>query len=900
METLSSSLLATKLYIPVQPTRFVARQPLTQRLQLWQNQGYRLTLVSAPAGYGKTMLVVDWIRKENLPAAWISLDEGDNDFVRFIHYLITSLRKLHPHLGDDSLKLLDQGQTSVQGLLTPLINQLTDLPDGHPFLLVLDDYHLIQAQAIHDAISFLVEYFPTHGHLVLITRADPPLPLARWRGRGQLNELRLVDLRFSEAETEAYLNLMLKLRLSTTEVDTLVARSEGWIAGLQMAAASIRECDNVADFMHALSGSQRNILDYLLEEVLQHLPGKTQDFLIHTSFLDRLCGPLCDAVLGLSGMSQSYLEGLERENLFTIPLDDHRCWYRYHHLFADLLQTRLFQLVDSSRLAELRQRASQWFELQGLQNEAIELAFQAQDFRRAAALMDQIADEMLKCGELVTFKRWLSNLPPESYQDRPSLCLYHAWVLLWSGAPAEMINASLEPIKNLEAQATALQQASLLPLQAFMCMVQGDISTAVQLARAALDDLPAQYSFLRSMAMIVLASAAQLENRDDRGEGFHDMAIQEGLSSGNLLLSLSMLSSLANLLQKEGRLSQAEQKYQQAFELALDTYGQPLPIATRAMVGLASIALERNHLSGIEAQLQEAVQLSQSWATNTSVNAYLILARSQICLGKMQAAQKILDHARFHARQFDLTEMDDLSVEILQQRLNLMQNNLQAVTTWAEMRGLQGINPITGLDAGDFTNAHMRKYEYPVLARLYMSQNLFEEALELLDVLLPHVRTARRMALVIEALSLRAQVLYRLERLPEALNDLEDALRLAEPEKYVRLFVDDSPALQPLLTVLKPRLTDPGLVNFANELCNSSVSSQTHGPESIPLIEPLSARELEILRLLVQTSLSAPQIAEELYISVSTVRTHIKSIYSKLDVHGRLDAASCARKYKLI
>ena len=901
METIPYSLLATKLYLPVQPSRYVPRQHLLQRLQHGLSQKQRITLISAPAGYGKTLLVVEWIREGNIPASWISLDGGDNDFVRFARYLITALRTLHPELGESCLQQLNNAQLpSVEGLLTPLVNELTELPEEKPFLLVLDDYHLINAQAIHDAITFLVEHQPPHRHLVLITRADPPLPLARWRGRGQLNELRLVDLRFDVAETEAYLDMTLKMHLSPVELEALITRSEGWIAGLQMAAASLREQDNISSLMQALSGSQRNILDYLLEEVLQHLPEDTQDFLICTSFLERLCGSLCDAVLDLPGKSQALLEGFERENLFTIPLDDHRCWYRYHHLFADLLQTRLYQRLDADKVSQLGKRACQWYESHALLPDAVELALRGQDYPLAAVLIEQTAEEMLRRGELVTFKRWIEKLPIEYLREQPTLCLYQAWALLWSGSPFELINASLLPLKNIELPTDGLFTARLLPLQAFLSLFQGDITTAVQKAQLALKELPAHDTFLRSMATIVLASAAQIQNQDDRGQQLHDQAIQEGLSSGNLLLSISMLSSLANLMQKEGRLSQAEGKYQQALDLAIDMQGHTLPIATRPLVGLASIALERNQLTNVEAQLQQAVHYSQGWGANALVNAYLILARAQECLGKLREAQETLDKARRQARQFDLTDMDDFSVEIFQQRLNLMQNDLQAVQTWTEHRGLWGIDPQEGLNASDFTNAHIRKYEYPVLARLYLRLDYPQKALEYLNALLPHVRTARRLGLVIETLLLSALALQSLKRQSEAFNMLKDAAQLAEPEMHTRLFVDDGPDLLPLMIALVPRLTDHRLVDFIEGILLSIPTYEANRHKSSPLIEPLSDRELEILRLLVDTSLSAAQIADQLCISVSTVRTHIKSIYSKLDVHGRVEAAIRSRELKLI
>lgn len=894
MTAIPTSLLATKLYIPVRPARFVSRNHLLQRLQQGLSLGRRLTLISAPAGYGKTLLVVEWIRHQGSKATWISLDEGDNDFVRFARYLIAALHTVHPELGEVSMQSLDNAQlSSVEGLLTPLVNEIAGLPDSYPVLLVLDDYHQIHAQAVHDAITFLVEYLPPHMHLVLITRADPPLPLARWRGRGQLNELRMEDLRFSPAETAEYLEMALNLRLSAVELQALVSRSEGWIAGLQMAAASLHERSDVSAFMQALSGSQRNILDYLLEEVLQHLPEESQSFLVRTSFLQRLSGPLCDAVLERQGTSQVLLESLERANLFTIPLDDQRNWYRYHHLFADLLQTRLYQRLDADMLNALRLRACQWFEGQGLIPEAIEYAFQADDFARAAALVEQAAEELLRRGELVTFKYWIDRLPAGQITTHPSLCLYHAWALLWSGSSFELIAASLEPLKGVDTHS-----ARILPLQAYLALFQGDVSTAVHNARLALEQLPQHETFLRSMATMALASAAQVSGEADRGRQFHDQVIQDGLSSGNLLLSIIMLSSLANLLQKEGRLQQAEQKYRQALELAVDEHGRPLPVASRPLVGLASLALEHDNLDGIEEQLSLVLQFSQSWGAMILVNYYLLLFHLQFIQGKFSAAQESLSRARHQARQFDLTDMDDLSVEIAQARLDLRQNDFQAVRAWADRRGLFGIDPQQGLLTSDFTDAHIRKYEYPVLARLYLAVGEAEQALAVLDAVLPHDRNARRPGLVIEAQILRALALYDLGRQSEALDALADALAIAEPEGYLRLFLDEGQPVKELLQQAAPMLKTPRMAGFARTLLTRFQSGIDVTALTLP--EPLSGRELEVLRLLVETSLTAEQLAEKLVVSVHTVRSHIKSIYGKLGVHGRLEAASRARELRLI
>jgi LuxR family maltose regulon positive regulatory protein len=702
-------------------------------------------------------------------------------------------------------------------------------------------------------------------------------------------------LRFSPAETADYLELALKLRLSPADLETLVTRSEGWIAGLQMAAASLHQRDDVASFMQSLTGSQRNILDYLLQEVLQRLPVGTQDFLVQTSFLERLCGSLCDAVLDHPGSGQPMLESLERANLFTIPLDDQRTWYRYHHLFADLLQTRLYQCLDAAGLNVLRLRACQWYQEHALLPEAIELALCAGDFERAATLVGQAADDTLRRGELITFRHWLERLPPGTLSTHPSLCLYQAWALLWAGSSFETILACLEPLKQ-----TDTQLPGLLPIQAVLALYQGEIDDAVQYARLALQRLPPDESFMRAMATMTLGSAAQMLNQDDRGWQLHDQAIQEGLASGNLLLSITMLTSLANQLQKEGRLGLAEEKYQQALGLARDAQGHYLSVATRPLVGLAGIAIERNQLSGIEAQLLLAAQLSQSWGSMALLFACLTLARAQVCLGKLQAAQENIDKARRQARQFDLTELDDLSVEISQARLWWVQADLESIYAWAVRRGLWEIDPQEGLQTSDFSNLRMRKYEYAVLARLYLARGKPQQALAVLDALIPYTQAVLRPALAIEALCLRSLVLNTLGWHQEAFGSLGQALQLAEPEGFVRLFLDEGPPLQVLIEQVLPRLNTARLLGFARLLLHAFSPVDAAKPAAAAVLaEPLSNRELEVLHLLVETSLSAEQIAERLYVSVHTVRSHIKSIYGKLGVHGRMEAASRARELNL-
>lgn len=495
-------LLSTKIQIPPIPPRLVKRGALLNILDHSLQPNIRLTLLSAPAGYGKTTLLCAWLQSRSIPAAWLSISEGDNDPARFLRYLIAAAEGATDSISVAAGKVEQESENGQQQMLVGLINEVSQLTQQ--MVLVLDDYHLIESQAVHDLIVFLLEYLPVQAHLIIATRADPPLPLARLRGRGQINELRMQDLRFNLHEAGTLLKLASGQEIDSQDIEILYRRTEGWASGLQMAAASLRGNTDVKEFVSAFSGSQRYIMEYLLDEVLHRQPEERQTFLLQTSILDRLCGPLCDAVCetdAASSKNKRMLEALEMDNLFIVPMDERREWYRYHRLFSDLLQARLHR----ERLEEvpaLHRRASKWFEDHGYIDEAIHHALLSGDDTNAISLVEQYAQEILLKGETTTFLRWLSRLPEEQIKIRPRLCIYRAWSLLLQGAPLHVIEAHID-----KSRAISGPPGSAQTLEAFILLSQGRIRKGLQLAEQALASLPAEEVYLRNFAAICIASS---------------------------------------------------------------------------------------------------------------------------------------------------------------------------------------------------------------------------------------------------------------------------------------------------------------------------------------------------------------------------------------------------------
>ena len=954
-------LLTTKLYMPPIRPELVQRSRLIEQL----NEGLhrKLILISAPAGFGKTTLVSAWIKDCGTATAWISLDESDNDPARFLAYLVAALRTVNQELGKGALSALASPQPpDEEALLTALINDINALPGG--LILVLDDYHLITAKPIHSAVSFLLEHLPPRMHMVITTRADPPLPIARLRGRGQLTELRQTDLRFSLDEATTFLNQVMGLGLLDGDITALTSRTEGWITGLQMAALACQaaltahgpDTGQLANFVQAFTGGNRFVLDYFVEEVLQRQPEQIQSFLLQTAVLDRLTGPLCDAVLdiqhaqwdfgpgeaeslpstvqvpisNLQSPSQQILDQLEAANLFIIPLDSERRWYRYHRLFSDLLRKRL-RHMQPDREPILHGRASAWYEQNGLLAEAIDHTLSAQDYERAADLIEQVAEATLMRSEITTFTGWVDLLPDELVQARPSLCLSHAWALLWSGQPLETIEARLQAV-DTEGDANSIRS---IPMRAFLATWQGRVSRASDLTREALEQLPEDESFLRSIAAWNLGMSYMLSGDFEAGTQIFDQSIRMAQQTGNVMIAVSALCHLADLNMSQANLTEAKALFQQALQLATDEHGQPRSIAGMALIGLGELAREGNDLEAAGRHLLAGIDKIRQWGEFGALDGYLALARLKQAQGDQAGARELLRKAEQIAIQFDVTEFDDLLVAMHQVRLWLAQGNIEAAVRWLVDRGYsldkaqdpglsraprslekrdRGAKADVGLPAageqGGLLGQQLRRYESLLLARTLLLLGRSSEALPLLDahaaMLERHGRgKSRRM---IEVQALKALALQALGSLDQALASLEAALAIAEPGGFVRILVDEG---EPMLQLLRQAATRGIAPEYTSKLvaafeppaygapAATSAEPQRQPPLVQPLIEPLSERELEVLRLLA-TGLSNPEIAQRLYIATSTVRSHLKNIYGKLNVHRRWDAVHRAEELGLL
>ncbi|MBC7250313.1 MAG: tetratricopeptide repeat protein [Anaerolineae bacterium] len=919
---MSTQLLQTKLYIPPLRPNLVPRPRLLRKLDEGLRLGYRLILISTPPGFGKTALLSEWVhslrtqRATALQVAWLSLDEGDNDPTRFLAYFVAALQPFAPGRIEESeayigaeMPRLRPPQPPIETVLTALINKIaaSSAPGEPPSrlqVIVLDDYHLITAQPIHDALTFLLDHLPPQMHLVIATRADPPLPLARLRARGQLLELRAADLRFTFQECASFLGQVMGLNLSAANIAALEARTEGWIAGLQVAALSMREQKDLTGFVNAFTGSHRYILDYLVEEVLHRQPESIQSFLLNTSILDRLSAPLCDAVMGspmepmdrlahLSG--KEILEYLERNNLFVVPLDDERRWYRYHRLFADLLRQRLHQ-EHRDRVSVLHRRASAWFEQNGLPAEAIDHSIAAGDLERAADLIAQNAEATLMRGEVATFLRWTEALPDELVRAHPTLCLFQAWIYILSGQPLEVIEARLQAAES----SGATVPGGMTALRALIAAFQGQVARTAELSQRALEQLSEEERFLRGVVTWLLNASRLASDLDaDDSQAFAEV-LSMSRRAGNVMVAIMVECDRAEWLMRRGQLHRAAMAYTHALDLATDEQGRRLPLAGQALVGLGELAREWNDLDTAARYLQEGIRLSEQWTEVGPLEAYISLARVRQAQGDETGALEAIRKAEELALRFDFTELDDLVVDLFQAWLWIVQGDLAAVRRWAEKRDLyQYIDSPLQERADDPYEHRLRKYELLILARLLIAEGRPGEASKLLKPLVPIAEWRGRPGMLIEIHILQALAAQALGNTQQAMTSLQRALSLAEAEGYTRLFLDEG---APMVQLLRELVKRDATATYAHKLLAALGPEAQEDREqkvAASLVEPLSARELEILRLL-RTHLTSTEMAEELCISVNTVRYHIKNIYGKLGVHSRSEAVQRAEALGLL
>jgi LuxR family maltose regulon positive regulatory protein len=877
--------LKTKLNIPTLRPELVRRTRLIEILGTDLQR--RLTLISAPAGFGKTTLVCTWIRECEQPAAWLSLEDSDNDPVRFLSYLIAALQTIQPELEAGGLSGFHTLKPSAaESVLTELLNEFAEIKEH--CILVLDDYHLIHDSAIHGYLSFLVEHLPQKLHLVLCTRADPPLPLATLRARGQLTELRAGNLRFTREEAVEFLNRLMGLDLPVPDIHVLADHTEGWIAGLQMAAVSLQGRRDASGFIKSFTGSNRYILDYLVEEVLSRQPESIQQFLLKTSILDRLTGPLCEVVSDQPD-SGAILEQLDRNNLFIVPLDSQRLWYRYHLLFADLLRRRAKEIF-CEQLPELHRRASRWYEQNDMITEAIDQTLAEKDFNRAMELIENHTQPTLMRSEFATVLRWIEALPDDLVCTRPLLCMYHALGLLMAGAPMNQIQARLDTaLRSGSSDSIAGQLAAF---RAFMAVFQGDIEESLRQSNLAMELLPKDEQFFRSAISRVLANVIYVSSGDIPSSiQMFEENIRRCLAAGNFTIAGALMSVLGELRMIQGRLREARETYERAIELTVNSGGTPMPVGGVAMIGLGNLLRERNELKEAENLLNEGIELVRNLGAIGTLDGYIALAWVKQAQGHPRDAQQVMETAQKIASRFDASDLDDLVVDLHRARLWLVQGQMAAAERWhSEWVARRPKN-------AESLPYVLHELDQILHARILLARGESEGCLKVTRQLQRDADRLGRQAVVLEMLILQCLALAAKGDDGQALHTLEQALSFAEPEEYLRIFLDKGSPMAQLLYEAAEQGIHRG---YVGHILSFFPPTQEGQPSNLKhLIEPLSLRELEVLQLLARGS-SNKEVARQLFISLPTVKWHASNIYGKLGVRNRTQAVAKARALGLI
>ncbi|MDB5045226.1 MAG: helix-turn-helix transcriptional regulator [Deinococcus sp.] len=900
--TEGTSILATKLHRPLFRPDWVRRPRLVERL----NEGgqCRLTLVAAPAGFGKTTLLSEWAAGLGRPLAWLSLDAAESDPARFVEALVAALQTVAGEIGADVARALQSSPPPpTDAVLAALLEQIAQLP--HPVVLVLDDYHRVDAEQVDAALLFVLEHLPPTLHLVMATREDPQLPLARWRAQGQLTELRAADLRFTATEAAAFLNRVMGLGLSAADITTLEHRTEGWIAGLQLAALSMRGREDLPEFIQRFAGDHRYVVDYLAEEVLRRQPEPLRQFLLQTAVLERLTGPLCDAVTGQT-TGNARLAALERSNAFVVALDDQRRWYRYHHLFGEVLLVHL-KAEHPDQVAGLHLRASAWYEQQGLPADAVRHALAGHHLERAADLIELAVPALRRDRQEATVLGWLRLLPDEVVRRRPVLSVYYAGALLMGGeiqaAQARLHDAErwLHPAADPGARVVVDEQefrglaGSIAIYRAGIALSQGDLTGTVRFARQVLELAQEDDDLRRGSAAGFLAIVSWRTGDLEAAHRSYTGCMTWLQRAGYLPDAIGCAAALAQIRQMQGRLREAALTYGRGLTLAASSGPSPLRGAADMHVGLSEIHRESGDLSAAAQDLRNSAALGEFAGLPPHPARWRVaLARLRETTGDLDGALELLAEAERVYISDLLPDFRPLSA--LRARVWVLQGRLEEALGWARDRQLSVDDELTSL----------REFEHITLARILLAQGttdaaaqVLPEARALLARLLPEAQNGGRTGSVIEILMLQALAEHRQGGLPAALL-LAGALERAEPEGYVRLFLDEGSPLRALLTAVsqQPQVSDSAR-RYARRLLTADHTQAPRPPQPRPSLETLSERELEVLRRL-GSELDGPALARELRVSLNTLRTHTKNIYSKLGVNSRRSAVRRAEELGLL
>ena len=886
MSGASPPLLHTKIAVPPLRPELVARPHLLARLR--PSPDRKLTLVSAPAGSGKTTLLTAWAQQRLIPVAWLSLDSDDNDPARFWAYWMTAFRKLDPSLAPEP----GPQPAATPVLLASLLNRIAARP--FPVAMVLDDYHLVENPAIHQDLIYLLEHQPSTLHLIIATRADPPLPLARWRVRNQLCEVRAADLRFDPTEANAFFKESMRLDLSPEQIALLQQRTEGWAAGMQLAALSLRDRADATQFITAFSGDHHHVLEFLAKEVLQRQPESVQRFLILTSILDRLCGPLCEAVLAgegnlPAGGAVEVLSTLQRRNLFIEPLDDEHHWYRTHRLFADLLRNRLLRLEPDVHRIELHRRAAAWYREQNDVESAVPHLMAAQEYETMASLVQDLADGILSQGRVLTLLRWLDALPEAWVLSSPRLTMLHGWALFLGGR--------LESAARLLQQARAGLPAEYVPpglpldrgrvsaLLATIATLQNKLELAISQADEALALLPADDLLWRARALRALATGNGLGGDTERLVEFCYQALDLALQADSRFLAADILSQIGSSRFHQARLQEAAAVYHQI--LALDPDPTTFPPAGLGYFGLAELAYERNNLTAAAEHIDRAITLCRlGGIAHNLVVIYGTLALLHHALGDDDSAHDAMRQAEQSFR-LAPSPFNALNIVWYQVRFLLARGEIEEAKRWVNGEYLAiGELPAVLDEAWQVSQA-----------RVFWASGDYGRVTKIHDHLAPMAQKAGRLTRVIE-ISLLAALAYQAQgELTIALQVFEKCLELAEPGRWIRPFIAAGPTVVPLLRqALAANSVSPSYVAQLLAALGVEPPELESGPA---MVKVLTHREFEVLLLLCE-GLSNAAIAERLFVTLSTVKKHAGNIYGKLGVTGRSQAILRARELGLL
>lgn len=894
-------LLQTKLFSPRWREGMVSRPRLVKQM-LMGCKG-KLTLVSAPAGSGKTTLLAEWLKEVSQDSVgWVSLEPKDNDPTIFWSYCIAAIQKLHDGVGGHAMSMLYSPQPpSIESVLINLINEISTLDED--VILVLDDYHVIEAEPIHAGLSFLLDHLPAHMHLVLASRTDPSIQLSRLRVRGELTEIQATDLSFTSEEIAEFLGQSMGLRLSVEDIDRLRARTEGWVAGLQLAALSIKGRDDVGGFIEAFSGDDRYVADYLMDEVLRRQADHIRDFLLKTSILDRLSGPLCDAITGRSD-GKTLLASLERDNMFVVTLDDKRQWYRYHHLFGDMLRSH-FSATHEVSVSEVHLKASKWFETQNYQQDAVRHALLAEDFELAAQLIERTASNMFVSGQMYTMYKNLSQLPQPLIMKRPVLCMWSAWgaierndmdrVEQFVARAEEWLAASDQSAMIVEDTAAFDALPGTLNIaHAMLAQVDGNIDEALQFLHRALDILPERELLWRGAAKAILGLASW--SAGDLTVAFD--CFSEGLAAigevGEVHFQVTGTHVLADIKIAEGKLNDAADLYHHSFSIVKEWDGPTINGSGDLYLGLSDIAFMQGALDEAKEWIEKGEALGVHAAL--SENQYrwrLLKARFSTSERDYTGALALIEEAE----QMFVPDAVPLvkTFDAIRARIWISQGDLDKAVEWQLARQM----------SVDDELFYLEEHAYVTLARLLIAQfnvsedkETLQQAKRLLKRLFEAAEAGSRIGSMAEIRMLQA-LLHKAEKDSDAaLAMLEHALVLAEPERYIRVFLEEGEPMAKLLQ--KVPAGTPGFV-FARVLLKhfETTASQRASIEQGGLLDPLTSREMDVLQL-ISAGLRNQEIADQLFISLATVKRHIANVYGKLEVSHRTEAIVKARELGLV